>query len=196
VTPKSKKSLLISSVIFLLVLLSSIVILVNLFPREDIETFLHFNYALMGILNTEILLGSLFYPFFWLSPSNLYPLAILILFSLALRPNPGKISPKTFPFLLTPSVYPILMTLFQAYLSVKSTNDMFIFPEGSWPYQVLTALFISCVAWSFALWLHFKLNSSDKELKWFVFFIVSAQTILCLQFYSFAISGRIPRLHW
>lgn len=193
-----KKTLPVSLSIISLLILFSMFSVTRIIPPDDLKDLLNlnFNTGLFGILSIEIYITTLIWPFCGLSGFCLFPLALATTLGFAFVPKPQKFTNQTFLMLLTPSIYPIFISSFLGYLSVKSTDDMFIFPEGSWPYQVLTALFISCIAWCLALWSHFKLNSSDKELKWFVFLIVSAQAILTLQFFIVSILGRIPHLHW
>lgn len=191
-----KRPQLVSSLILFAVVSSTFLVCVEIIPKNQFKDFLYFNFALFVILSIEMSLNSLIYPFYSLSLFTIFPILFSTAMGLAFTPMPKMVTKKMLGILLSPTVYPILIIALQAYLSANNNDELLIYKEGSWPYQILHTLLISCVSLCTAVWMHFNLTSTDKELKWFAFWIVLAQTIICLQFYSEAIMNKMPAAHW
>ncbi|MDX2106298.1 MAG: hypothetical protein SFY67_07845 [Candidatus Melainabacteria bacterium] len=191
-----KRPKLVSSLILFAMVSSTILVCAEIIPKNQFKDLLYFNFSLFAILSVEMLLKSLIYPFYCLSLLTIFPIAFLTTMGLAFTPKPKTVTKKMFGILLSPTVCPILIVALQAYLSANNNDELLIYKEDSWPYQLLHTLLISCVSLCTAVWMHFNITSTDKELKWFTFWILLAQAIICLQFYLEAIMSKMPAAHW
>lgn len=191
-----KRPKFISSLIFFSIVLLTVLACIEIIPKNQFKDLLYFNYALFVILSVEMSLNSLLYPFYSLSFFTLFPVAFFIAISFAFKPKPKIWTKEMFGISLSPMACPISIIALQAYLSANNNNELLVYTEGTWPYQLLHTILIACISACTAIWAHFNLTSTDKELKWFVFWIELSLTVICLQYYAVALNSKMPAAHW